>query len=264
MDSYLLNPEQELTILKAQLAAEQACIREYLPNVKLGGYGRIVQLLPSIEPLNYLSPTQAAQYGYHDPAAMELAVQMAPAKLSVAMFAEVDGLITGATRSFGGRSVPAKGCDSVGTLAVAQGIPVTQRPIENNDENQVYNAIQQINYETVSLDSRVTAADAKWSACMAAHGYNYPNPGAASNNEKWAQRTGAAGGYAHPVSLPELKTATADVACRQQANLYAVYWAVAAAYQKQWLARPANLALAREQQKVDQVMLTRAEKILGG
>ena len=263
MDSYVLNPDQELKIIQAQKTVEQSCIHRYMPNVQLGSYGRFVFLPLSLDPLQYLTSIQAARYGYHDPASMALTAKQLSMTLKGALLAEVDSIDAGTVATFNGRQVPKQGCATEATLAVAHGISVAQRPVENDGDNQVHNAVQHINYGPVQSDSRIIAVNAKWSACMAAGGYHYTNPNAPSTNPEWVRQI-AQVAYTHPVTLAEIRTATADVTCRQRVDLYAVYWAVTAAYQKRWLADPANLALAQRQRQVDQLMLTRAEKILAG
>ncbi len=75
LDPYGLSASQQLTISEAERAAEQACIRKYLPGVSLGAFGRLVLLPAPTEPLAYLASSQAAGYGYHDPTVMALAAQ---------------------------------------------------------------------------------------------------------------------------------------------------------------------------------------------
>ena len=111
-------------------------------------------------------------------------------------------------------------------------------------------------------DPRVLAVNAKWSACMAASGYRYKSPFAALEDQRWGPGLYDSLGAISKITAPELQVAAADAACRARVNLYAVYWAVAAAYQREWMASPPHMALAGMQRKADQVMLARADRIL--
>ncbi len=70
-------------------------------------------------------------------------------------------------------------------------------------------------------DPRIQAANAAWSRCMRAHGYNYRTPARAAS--------------AHWPSAPsskEITTAVADVTCKNQVNYVNTWLAVEAAYQQ--------------------------------
>jgi hypothetical protein len=263
LDSYYLTPSEMLTIFEAQRAAEQACIHKYLPGLQLGAFGRVVFLPPTTDPLPYLAPGQAAKYGYHDPQLMALTAQdqvpLHGAALTDAV--EVD---TGTVDKFDGLPVLKGGCDVVGVAAVTHGITPSLIPTGYANLATVGGIANLIDHSMVLGDSRVKTADTQWSACMASQGYFYARPQLAMNNPIWNARNPANGFYRRPITAAEIKTAEADVACRAKANLYAVYWAVAAAYQREWLASPQNVAMAQAEEQADQVMLTRAEGILGG
>jgi hypothetical protein len=263
LDPYYLNPSQMLTIFEAQRAAEQACIHKYLPGLQLGGFGRVVFLPPTTDPLAYLAPAQAAKYGYHDPQVMALsALDQVPLRGTALTDAvEVD---TGTVPKFNGLPVPKGGCDAVGVAAVTHGILPSLKPSGYGNPATVGGVANLINHGVVLNDGRVKAADAQWSACMASHGYFYLRPQVAMHNPIWNARNAANDSYRHPITAVEIKTAETDVVCRAKVNLYAVYWAVATAYQREWLASPQNMAMAQVSEQADQVMLTRAEGILGG
>lgn len=71
-------------------------------------------------------------------------------------------------------------------------------------------------------DGRVRAVFGEWSECMRAKGYDYPDPIAAG---------GAADVTTAEPSTAEVRTATADVACKAQHNVIGVWFAVESAYE---------------------------------
>lgn len=262
LDPYYLNPSEMLTIFEAERAADQSCIQKYLPGLNLGTYGREVFLPNSPDPLVYLAPSQAATYGYHDPQVMTLAARN-QVPLHDAALTDADEVYLGTVRTFNGRPVPKGGCTAVGVADVTRGINPSLIPTGYGAPTTVGGVAKLINQAVLLHDSRVTTVAAKWSACMADHGYHYTRPQVAAHNPLWNRRN-ADDSYRKPVTAAEVKVAETDVACRATANVYAVYWAVAAAYQREWMASPQNMAMAQTEQKADQVMLTRAEGILGG
>jgi hypothetical protein len=263
LDPYFLSPSQIVTIEAAERKAEQACIHRYLPEAALGAYGRPVVPGASSQPLVYLDPVQAARYGYHDPTTDE---ENSEAEVSVAEAnPEVVAVDDGNAGVVNGVRVPPGGCRAVGVDTVTRGIPTSLVPSGTANQYTIAGTARTIDQVVIQNDPRVTSVNSKWSTCMAGFGYNYANPWAAVNAKAWflanipepkAQQT--------PITGAEVKTAMADVTCRSRVNLYGVYWTVAAAYQNQWLADGQNHSLAQAQERADQLMLTRADTILGG
>lgn len=262
LDPYYLSAAEQLTINQAERAAEQACIHRYLPGLGLGSFGRVVLLSPTSEPLAYLTPSQAASYGYHDPAITALAAKD-NTPLSGAALDDAEKVDLGTVPTFNGLAVPKGGCDATSSADVLHGISPSLIPTGNGSPATVPGVAKLINQRVILSDSRVKAVDTKWSACMARRGYYYTRPQFTASNPAWNRRN-ANGSYLNSITVAEIHTAVADAACRTAVNLYAVYWAVADAYQREWMAAPQNMAQAQAQQEADQVMRTRAEAILGG
>jgi hypothetical protein len=81
-------------------------------------------------------------------------------------------------------------------------------------------------------DPRVLGVFAAWSLCMKAKGYNYATPMKAEEGIPENGSQSGAGQWATPAPTPEeIQTAVADVACKQQANVVALWSSVLAAYQ---------------------------------
>jgi hypothetical protein len=260
LDPYFLAPGQILTVDAAERKAEQACIHRYLPRVALGTYGLPVLQGASSQPLVYLDPAQAARYGYHDPVIgeeiSEVNLETSPEALAVD-----DGNVA----VVNGVRVPPGGCRTVGVDAVIGGIPSSRVPTGNARQDTVAGIARIIDQVVVQNDSRIIAVNRRWSSCMAGLGYDYLNPGAAVASRRWfLANVPMPKSQRPPITSTEVRTAVADVTCRSRAGLYGLYWAVAAAYQNSWLANGQNHSMAGAQQRADQLMLTRADTILGG
>ena len=98
-------------------------------------------------------------------------------------------------------------------------------------------------------DPRITAVNAAWSRCMAGRGYQYRSPAAAAG-KNWP---------ANP-TVVEIATATADVSCKNQANLVNTWLTVEAAYQRALIGQ--NLSALARLQSAFRANLTRAKEIL--
>lgn len=72
-------------------------------------------------------------------------------------------------------------------------------------------------------DQRVIAADAAWSTCMKAAGYDYATP-LAANDAGWPPSS---------ITDKERETATADVKCKLQTNDVGIHFGVESVYQQQ-------------------------------
>ncbi len=85
-------------------------------------------------------------------------------------------------------------------------------------------------FAKAEADERVRAAFEAWSDCMAAKGYDYPDPWVANDDQRWAPPEGLESG---PLTDgdPQLATAVADVTCKQEVNLVGISLAVESAYQ---------------------------------
>ena len=197
---------------------------------------------------------------------MALAAQAAqaaqPGPLRGTALAEANQVDAGTVSSFDGIPVPEGGCGAVGIAAVEQGISPSRIPLGTGRIGTVSGDADRIDQPVTQNDARVLAVNAKWSACMASSGYRYKSPFTALEDRRWGPGLYDSLGVISKITGAEIQVAVADVACRAQVNLYAVYWAVAAAYQREWMASPRHMALAQAQRNADQVMLARADRIL--
>ncbi|MFI1328825.1 hypothetical protein ACH4U7_01525 [Streptomyces sp. NPDC020845] len=86
-------------------------------------------------------------------------------------------------------------------------------------------------YERAKRHPDVVKAFARWSACMRAEGFHYPDPMAANNDPRW---TGDS------PSQVEIATARADVACKRRTSLVRIWWRTEADYQAQQIRQHAK------------------------
>lgn len=259
LDPYMMSPAQVATIEAAERKAEQNCILRYFPGISLGTYGRAVLESSSSEPITYLAPAQAARYGYHDPV-----IQNEIAAVDSNSSYEVMAVDLGSVKVMNNMAVPSGGCLSVGVHAIIHGIKSSLIPKGNSDPSTVTGAANRIDREITQNDQRVLAVNKKWSSCMTESGHAYSDPLAAEYNGAWAfANLPTPKSRRPPITAVEIKTAVADVDCRSKVNLYGVYWAVAGAYQSEWLSNNQNRALAESQQQADQLMLARSKSIIG-
>lgn len=117
-------------------------------------------------------------------------------------------------------SGPRGGCHGQAAASVAGAATLAESPVAQQIKDQGY---------TESLtDPRVVHIVQAWSQCMKTKGYTYADPEAAYSDARW--RTSAA-------SATEIRTAVADVACKQQTNLVGVWFAVESAYENTRMAQ---------------------------
>jgi hypothetical protein len=224
----------------------------YPPGLSRDSIAQGVRVQEEVDSRRYgvSDPAAARAYGYHLPAWMM--VQSAPVtRLPPAEQLVLTGRVaTAAASTAGGRSpvasdgrdhgqrVPSGGCQerAVRELSAAGIGGYAPEP------PSAY-LVTQINvegFERAQSDPRVLAVFAKWSACMRSHGYDYPNPLAATGDPRWNMST--------PPTRTEIRTAQTDVACKQRTNLLAVTFAVESDYEHALIARHAReLAQARSQ-----------------
>ncbi|HUB41353.1 MAG TPA: hypothetical protein VMA72_21125 [Streptosporangiaceae bacterium] len=112
--------------------------------------------------------------------------------------------------SYGGKKLPAGGCSGAANRALGEarvsGLTLAQ---------QLMNTA----YSQSLTSSAVVAAITKWSACMAAHGFNYSSP-------YGPFKTFSADPVGSTPSKLETDTAVADIGCKRKTNLVAIWYGV--------------------------------------
>ncbi len=113
---------------------------------------------------------------------------------------------------FNGKTIPDGAC-----------FGAAQRQVEGTTDVSMPDQLSFDSWTAAKSDSRVVAAFAKWSRCMAASGYHYSTPMEANNDPQWS---------GEKASAAEIAVAVADVNCKKTTNLVGVRMAVDAAYQR--------------------------------
>ncbi|MEJ3743699.1 hypothetical protein WEI85_10455 [Actinomycetes bacterium KLBMP 9797] len=123
-----------------------------------------------------------------------------------------------------GERVPDGGCVGEARRRLNTGAPVVA-------DMFLAQRLAQESYGRSEQDPRVRAVLRAWSDCMRARGFDYPTPMKAAADQRFAGK----------LSALEITTATADVACKRQTDLVAVWSTVEAEIQGRMLGanRPA-------------------------
>ncbi len=114
---------------------------------------------------------------------------------------------------FNGKTIPDGGC-----------LGAAQREVEGATDLSMPVQLAFDAWTASKSDSRVVAAFAKWSMCMAGSGYHYSTPMEANNDPKWS---------GEKASAEEIAVAVADLNCKKTTNLVGIRMAVDAAYQRE-------------------------------
>lgn len=175
-------------------------------------------------------PVIAAQYGYH-PAPSEGVGAVAKPSGGAAAFSDAQRLVlygpmdakgqpaTG-TQAYNGQSVPAGGCYGEANRTVKGDA------FEQSDPAGLVAQIAAASAKQSESDARIVALFKKWSTCMAGKGFTYATPYEPLDGGSLKQSVTAA-----TPSQNEIRTAVADVACKQANNVVGTWFAVESAYQ---------------------------------
>jgi hypothetical protein len=213
---------------------EKSCMRglgyDYLPSLSASYVATGTRILQEYDSREWgiSDLSVASRYGYHLPpwaratSAQVAAAGTPPDEVLPLMGATV---VKGrAVTARAGSKIPSGGCRGwAGQVISKAGInpsgatPALIGQISNNS------------FAKTGTDPRVLAVFAKWSSCMAAHGYHYTSPFQPYATEQ----PGAA------ASAAEIQAAVTDVRCKFQANLLGVTYAVQSRYQDQMIGQHA-------------------------
>lgn len=233
LDNYLqLSSQSESIIERALAVATEKCMAAKGFSYDIQNAGEPAQgsstsegsaVLASIYGISNMSLAKTDGYGSNTPGTVrltsptqlpeDLTLQGQVAEHGAAYVRALYGYVTPPSP---GAPVP-KGCDDAGDgIYSAYG---------SADRNLVGELGQESISDTES-DSRVVAAEAKWSSCMSRQGFSYANP-----------REPAAQSWPTPPSRVEIATAIADVTCKDSTDLTGIVYAVLDGYQRELVAR---------------------------
>jgi hypothetical protein len=114
-----------------------------------------------------------------------------------------------------GQPVPEGGCAGEAIQKLADGAPPPPQIFPEQLANEAHKRAEQ--------HSSVREAMNRWSDCMKRRGFQYQTPSDANNDSRW---------HTNQPEQPEIETAKADVICKQESNLVAIWYGVEIAYQK--------------------------------
>lgn len=154
----------------------------------------------------------AKRYGYRVPAEPRRDV---PDRASGGP-AETSALTGHGRRTVRGRPIPEGGC-----------IGEAGRALGGSPDAGLAQRLSFASYDRSRRDSRVRAVVARWSRCMAARGYDYRGPLDPPADPRF---TGKA-------DRGQIRTAVADIGCKDRANVVGVWSAVESAYQRPLIER---------------------------
>ena len=224
IEQFMFTDRDMATLQQAQAALARSCMKrfgfDWHPETPESDTST-VNAANTAHRYGLTDPQAAAKYGYHytgpgsgTPKARN-ATKLTAAEAPVLTGATLDG--SAAPTTYRGIAIPTGGCLGEASL------DLSGQPGVLGDGELVTN-INIGSYNQSYSDARVTAVFRKWSACMKAKGFDYPNPTTAPGRDpKFSGAT--------PSPL-ELAIAQSDVACKRQTNLVGVWYAVDSAYQQ--------------------------------
>ncbi|MGY0065014.1 hypothetical protein ACWY4P_52765 [Streptomyces sp. LZ34] len=232
LDAYTLDGPQAARIAVAQDRLIESCMtRKGFHWLRLPG--RDAESWPNRGRYGLIEAEPAKRYGYHplpDP----------HSEAAEAWIARREGGLTPKERAAAYGKDGTSGCEQQADRELLRNVPKVD-----------FGRLDRISADTYERSQRhpdVAKAFARWSACMRAMGFHYPDPMAANNDPGWS---GTA------PSQAEIDTARADVTCKRRASLVRIWWRTEADYQERqirqhakWFAR-IRLARARYLANVD-------------
>lgn len=217
LDAYLQDFAERQTVLRAEYMLTKSCVEQFGFQFAAPAWDKSLADVPNgRQPAHYrlydlLDDDHAKQMGYHS-YGEQLASEAAYAdkKLPDDYHNVVAAKFGGGV--FNGKTIPGGGC-----------VGAAQREVEGATDVSMPVQLAFDAWTASKSDSRVVAAFANWSKCMARSGYHYSTPMEANNDPKWS---------GDKASAQEIAVAVADVSCKKTTNLAGTRMAVDAAYQR--------------------------------
>jgi hypothetical protein len=248
LDAYQLNDEQRRTVRQAIAVLTAECMHRHglepVPE-SLPASGQ-PKLRPNERRYGLLDAVQAARSGYHvgtgNPT--KNSGSSPSSNQSVPSAGQLAVAYGGGPNVIDGRPIPAGGCYGEARRTLSA-------PVASVDPDSAQQFAQQ-SFELSRRDSRVGNAFAAWSACMGRSNLVYADPLGVGNDPS----------FSGPVATSaEKRTATIDVACKQETNVAGVWLAVESAYQQRVLAQnPGQFAAIKSFISTEVSSATRAIK----
>jgi hypothetical protein len=239
LDQFLQSPENMSKVQAAYRVRLRQCVADFGLDLTLPTPTTRQQPGPNARRYGVTDPDAVAVYGYRPPPGTTTRKQASH------LPTDVQNVLSGRGQTtINGRPVPSGGCIAKANADLAGG----RAPIDDS-------LAMRLGAESLArsqADSRVRAVLGRWSACMKRLGFDYSTPANAIADPRFTSGDAA--------SRTEIATATADVTCKQQANLVGVWSAVEAAYQQRSITQ--NQAALDAIRKAHEDQLRHAAQVL--
>ncbi|MFE2291904.1 hypothetical protein [Streptomyces sp. NPDC059452] len=253
LDVYETTAEQRATLTRAQDVLIGRCMARYGFTFNPPDRRAASKARPNSRVFGLVSATDAARYGYRNPAAADRApagAATAPLTKAEEIALHGDPDLDPATmpmsqeeaekKGAGGQDVPVGGCVRESFLKL-----YAPRP-DSVDQLFVFNLRGEAE-SRARADSRIKAVDERWSQCMAKAGFRATDPMDAADQLGFTGETNA--------SPAAITAAKADVGCKKDVNLVGVHFAVTSAYHQRLIDKKAETLALVERQSAERLRL---------
>lgn len=253
LDAHRLSQREYISVQRASWRLTRDCVRRFGGEYTLPE-AAVTNNLPNFEHDNdrrygLFDPESAATRGYNVPPdqlpkQIDRSITWNPTDTEKLLVRGVPEGSANVPKDVAGNPLPGGGCQGEADRELADGVT---RPADEHLANQL--SVE--THRRAETDSRVRDVVAKWSECMKRAGYSYRTIWE-PNDKKWPEPAGA----------EEIATAKADVACKLETNLVAIWYQVETAYQKRTIEQRAQeLTLTQDYART---MARNAARIVGG
>jgi hypothetical protein len=246
LDAYHPSPTEKATLARGDDVLVRDCMRRYGFEFPLPD--RTTAPQPADRRIGLIDAGEAARFGYKPADFDEYSQRVAEVKgKQVKWPPQMMAVLNGdGPAQLNGIDVPKGGCNVEARTRAGRSAAG-----EPGDENFVIRLEQESDGQA-EKDSRLQAAFAKWSACMAESGFTYRDPWQANNDRAFADGK---------PSTQMIATAKADVTCRTRENVNSTWVAVITAHQNRTITEHQD-ALDQHRKKTE-TQLTTATHLLG-
>ncbi|MFJ6082835.1 hypothetical protein ACIQI8_15660 [Streptomyces sp. NPDC092369] len=225
---YLLSDQQSDELTAAQATLTEQCMARFgFPYKSPAPAPAFRPRTPTEFRYGVTDPARAAVDGFAPPGSRTVPTPAEPPSLSARTTLVLTGTndphVKPGSKAAGGqvyhgRKIPVGGCVGEARARLRSDGP------EAGGDAELSNDINIDSFETSRKHPLVKAVFAKWSRCMRARGFSYPDPLAATGDSAWRTST---------ASTKEKAAARADAECKKQNNVVGVWYTVDAALQRQ-------------------------------
>ncbi|GAA4695322.1 hypothetical protein [Phytohabitans rumicis] len=216
LDSYALTAEQQRMVTNAIIILGRECLRGFGLDWPASQPAPPADTEPNAQRYPLMDPQKAATGGYHALDLIEGQKEIAERKKDAEAPSQ-DAMNVWAGRgqtTYNGKAVPRGGCAGE-----------AQRQLYGGKDPVDIEVVQRLGLDAharMRQDSRVVKVFADWSACVKEQGFDYRDPYAANDDQRW---------QTEQVTETEIATAVADVGCKTKHNVIGTLLTVETAYQ---------------------------------